>query len=347
MNGFTHGGNVRFFYRFDNDPYIFTEPVKPSDWTVGSEIPFAKTNFTVIAVDDASNEIISSRLVSGVAHSAVVLFDVPSDLKLLIWNKPDPFTSYLAFLNFNDLATSPYRYLWIDGSYFEDVGGLLYNEYLLASSQDTFVTKSFTNIVYQLCDSIHNTTNCQTFASPSLGALEPAEIVWVMFSPLRQLQFTSYSPSPIVKPNFINSYYNISSNVGSQGASQLVFEADNQTFSPEDLRLYQLENGLPHTNLTDDYFGGIDTQNLCSTNPNTCDEANLDVQLITSLSQYPTTTSLFYEGEETVYGFAVAWIQYLANLTEPPLVISVSYGGDEMAFQPTYIELFNLEAIKV
>ena len=346
INGYADGGKVIFIYRFDNDPYIYTEPVQPTDWTLGTEVPFAKRNFSVIAVKEATFEIISARIFSFTEIMAVVLNDIP-DNKIDLWNLPDPFSSTLIFLNFNNPATSPYRYLWVDGNFLGDAGVSEYNGYILISSQDMSITTSFTNIFYQLCDSPFLNINCQNFLSPYLGALEPAEVVWVMFSPLRQLQFTSYNPSPIVKPNFINSYYNISSNVGFQGASQLVFESLNLTFSPEDLRQFQDENGLPHTNLTGDYFGGIDTQNLCSTNPNNCDEPNLDVQLITSISQYPTTTSLFYESDSSTYGFGVAWILYLANLTAPPLVISVSYGDEESFYQPTLVELFNLEAIKV
>ena len=345
INGY--GGKVRFNYRFDNDPFVSTGPVQPTDWTLGPEVPFAKRNFTVIAVDDVSNEIISATTYPSGEISSILLFDVPLVQKFAINIVPDPFTSYLFFLNFNDPVTSPYRYLYIDGNFKGDVSTHLYNGYLLTSTKDQTTTESFTNIYYQLCNSSINTNNCQSFQSPYLGALEPAESVWVVFSPVRQFQFTSYNPSPVVTPIFINSYYNISSNVGFENASQLVFEFGYQIFNPEDLRHYQDENSLPHTNLTGDYFGGIDIQNLCVIYPVLCAQANLDVQLITSLSQYPTKTSLFYESNSTNYGFAVAWIQYLANLTEPPLVISVSYNQDESSFQPTLIELFNLEAMKV
>ena len=350
-NGFVfingYGVKVRFDYRFDNDPFVSTEPVQPYDWIMGPKTPFAKRNFTVIAVDDVSNEIISATTFSSAEIFAVLLFDNPlaPDFQLDILGFLDPFpdSNILFFLNFNDPVTSPYRYLYTHGQFQADVSGFG-NLFEVDFTLNNTATESFTNIYYQLCDSSTNTNNCQSFHSPYLGALEPAETVWVVFSPVRQFQFTSYNPSPVVTPSFINSYYNISSNVGFENASQLVIQSDNHTFYPEDLRKFQDKNGLPHTNLTGDYFGGNGDPHFCTECVGT---TNLDVQYITSISQYPTKTYLFYESDFSEYGFAVAWIQYLANLTQPPLVISVSYNQDESSFQPTLIELFNLEAMKV
>ena len=338
---------VRFIYRFDDGPFYFTDAVQSSDWTLGPTIPFATKNFSVIAVNDATYEIISEKFVE-LPYFTLVLSE---DAGINIIPLQDSFASSLVFLNFNG-GSSPYRYLWING---HPLGSVAINPStiaLLIQSQQRNLTKDFTSINYELCDSYNNTYNCQRYLSPYLGVLKPAEDVWVVFTPIRQFQFTTYGPLPVVKPRFINSYYNITNNTGYAGASQLVFESDHQTFSPHDLRKFQRENNLPFTNLSSNYFGGVVTRrnrHFCSENGgNNCMEANLDVQIISSLSQHPTKTSLFYERD--IYnklGFAVAWILYLVDLREPPMVISVSYDIDERIYSPLLIELFDVEAVKV
>lgn len=149
-------------------------------------------------------------------------------------------------------------------------------------------------------------------------------------------------------PRFFNAYYNISSNVGHPKATQLVYEAVNQSFSPQDLRTFQADFGLPFTsNLSGDYFGGVETTgDICISDIQSCAEANLDVQWMTAISQYPTKTFLFYDNVTTDITLAVEWIQFLADLTDPPLVISVSYGADEASIA-NVVDLFNIEFIKV
>ena len=212
-------------------------------------------------------------------------------------------TSYAGLLLFNfNPSTSPYKYLWIDGILQQHgyipffplnlAPGLQNN---LKSTSNMSATLTYTGLLYQLCDSNTNTSNCQSFNSPSLGELQPGEKIYVVFTPSSAFQAITYNPPNILTPQVYNSYYNISSNIGYPGVSQLVFETDGSVFSPQDLRTFEALNGLPLTNVTGDYYGGIDTTGFCSEywNVGLCFAANTDVQTLTSLSQYPTNTSLF------------------------------------------------------
>ena len=345
LNTLSRKDAVRFIYRFGDGPFYSTAAVKSSDWTLGPTIPFATKNFSVIVVDDATSKVISEQFVPFPYFNVVILQDTPQ-VEIQILPLGDPFESFLFFFNFNR-ESSPYRYLWINGNSPGNVTVNPSQPTLLLYSQNRNATKGFTSVYYELCDSFNNTDNCQRYLSPYLGALKQAESVWVVFTPIRQFQIPVYSPMPIVKPSLLNSHYNISSNAGYAGASQAVFETIHQTFSPRDLRKFQRENKLPFTKLSNDYFGGVETGHFCSKHVGSCAEANLDMQIITSLSQTPTNTSLFYERDFSNLGFTVAWILYIADLHKPPLVISLSYGADERSLRPLLIELFDIEAVKV
>ena len=41
------------------------------------------------------------------------------------------------------------------------------------------------------------------------------------------------------------------------------------------------------------------------------------------------------------------WITYLADLQQPPMVISIAYTADEYLIETSFIDIFNIEAIKV
>ena len=143
-----------------------------------------------------------------------------------------------------------------------------------------------------------------------------------------------------VTPSFLNSVYHITSNIGYSSASQLVYESLSQYFSPSDLTAFQNLNGIPAHGVTYD-INGHSSDSACVSDFNSCREGNLDVQVITSISQYPTTTTYYYTDEFTT------WMQYMADLLNPPLVQSASYGADDVDVPSSYFFAFNIEAVKV
>jgi len=89
---------------------------------------------------------------------------------------------------------------------------------------------------------------------------------------------------------------------------------------------------------------GPNNPSLCFTSPDSCGEANLDVQYIMAVAQ----------GAQTVYWYApgdvepfLDWIMAVANETTPPLVHSISYGGYETDEPDTTKSSFSTEAMKL
>lgn len=142
-----------------------------------------------------------------------------------------------------------------------------------------------------------------------------------------------------VTPAFINQLYLIPSNTGSQLASQAVYESLNQSYSPSDLTDFQNAFQLPVETVTT-VIGGHAYDNACVPNDgNDCGEANLDVQYLMGISQNTPTT--YYYDEDWMLGF----IKSVADMANPPLVFSISYGGSETS--PEYTSSFDTEAMKL
>lgn len=148
------------------------------------------------------------------------------------------------------------------------------------------------------------------------------------------------SSAGVVTPSLFNSVYKISSNIGYASASQLVYESLNQYYSPSDLTTYQNLYGIPVHGVTYD-INGHSSDSVCVFYSSSCDEANLDVQVLTSISQYPTTTTYYYTDDFST------WVQYMADLANPPLVQSASYGATDSDVPASYFLSFNMEAVKV
>lgn len=144
----------------------------------------------------------------------------------------------------------------------------------------------------------------------------------------------SSTPSGSVTVSFLNSYYDISSNVALANGtlSQAVFETGSNYFSPDDLATFQSKNCLPQQEAVSVGAHDIDA---CPTSPPTsapdCYEGNLDIQYIMGVSQQ--TVSIFWwvtDGNiaSNTDPFLV-WILAVADETDPPKVNSISYGVSE------------------
>ena len=145
-----------------------------------------------------------------------------------------------------------------------------------------------------------------------------------------------------VTPAVLNSYYNIPSNTGNALGSQCLFESLDQSYSPADLSQFETTYDLAQ-DAVDTVIGEHEDDNVCKRNPNNCAEANLDVQyLIAVSSQTPTT----YWYEDSLDSF-LAWIMGMADMENPPLVNSISYGSVEDELPTSLPTMFNTEAQKL
>jgi tripeptidyl-peptidase-1 len=152
----------------------------------------------------------------------------------------------------------------------------------------------------------------------------------------------------IITPALINEIYDIRSNIGIPAATQAVYETENQTFSPSDLSIFFKRFKIPNQHISSD-IGGHMWKKACKVdNGDICGEANLDVQYLMSTCQECPTTYWFVDTDEHYcWDFMIPWAVQVANMTHPPLVHSVSYGGPEAFTSHKLVRAFNLEAQKL
>ena len=144
-----------------------------------------------------------------------------------------------------------------------------------------------------------------------------------------------------IYPSFLNSYYNIDSNIGHPLATQALFAGYGQHFSPDDLATFQSENFLPNQPVSQSLGNHSVSSAWCMNNILSCSEGNLDTEYMMAVSQSPTT--YYY----TSLGLTSAWLVEIASLVNPPLVISISYGIEEHYVDPGEMDAFNIQAIKL
>jgi hypothetical protein len=123
---------------------------------------------------------------------------------------------------------------------------------------------------------------------------------------------------------FLNSFYKISSNNGSAQMQQSVFETAEESYSPTDLTIFQTNFSLPIQSALHPY--GFNTTHC--TGSTDCYEGNLDVQYIMGVAQQTATIYWYVTDNSTTDPF-VAWVADVANMTNPPLVNSMSWGSIE------------------
>jgi hypothetical protein len=111
----------------------------------------------------------------------------------------------------------------------------------------------------------------------------------------------------------------------SPSSSLGVVEALGQEYSEDDLAVYLDKYNISSRNVS--RVVGINDPASCKKNADNCVEANLDVQLLVGLGQNIPLTyfSMPYSADTPFYD----WIMEVANMTDPPLVHSVSYGECE------------------
>jgi tripeptidyl-peptidase-1 len=146
-----------------------------------------------------------------------------------------------------------------------------------------------------------------------------------------------------VNPALIKSFYNVNINsCTNKNSSDSLFETG-QSFSPTDLTIFQNQYNLPKQAVASTI--GPDESYLCKISPNSCVEANLDVQYIMALAPGAATT--FWSIATTSQDPFLDWIEALSSASDPPLIHSISYGSIESELDKTQVQSFSDEAMKL
>jgi tripeptidyl-peptidase-1 len=165
--------------------------------------------------------------------------------------------------------------------------------------------------------------------------------------PKKQSRMISYANLPtdqVVTPDLIYKTYNVPSTPVAAGSksTQSLFESLDQNFAPKDLTVFQNKFNLKKSKVAK--VIGDNDPNSCYRDPDTCGEANLDVQYIMAVAQGVPTWYWFVEGNVEPF---VEWINAVNNLDSPPLVHSISYGDYENSEKPGQLKAFNTAAQKL
>ena len=146
-----------------------------------------------------------------------------------------------------------------------------------------------------------------------------------------------------VSPSLLHSHYNIGTAKGSAASTIAVFEGDDQNYSPTDLASFQSLNMLPSQTVAK-VIGGHNISAVCNANPQTCGEADLDVQYGMAIAQGSPMTYWYINNDTSPF---VAWAEAVAAEENPALVHSISYGEIENNMDRDLLNMFSIEAQKL
>ena len=156
----------------------------------------------------------------------------------------------------------------------------------------------------------------------------------------RSESFETSGTTSSIDPATLRSFYNMSVKAtGSSKSTQMVYAAIKQYFSPSDLRSFQIITSS--TVLAATSIGSHSSDSVCASSPDSCLEGNLDIQYIMAMSPGSATTFWYSESGYT------AWMVAVSNYVPLPLVISISYGYDEIYNTKAMSDAFNMIAIKL
>ncbi|KAL6080160.1 Prokumamolisin, activation domain containing protein [Balamuthia mandrillaris] len=170
----------------------------------------------------------------------------------------------------------------------------------------------------------------------------------IYFPPSQKMNFMSHKVNSRAKgtitPQDITKFYGISNTiVTSPKATQSLFEALGQDFSPKDLTTFQKQFGLKQKAV--DKVIGPNNPNACESDPDTCAEANLDVQYMMAIAQEATTT--YWSIDASAQDPFLDWILALYKTSNPPLVHSISYGSLAAEDPDEDVQRFNTDVCKL
>ena len=146
-----------------------------------------------------------------------------------------------------------------------------------------------------------------------------------------------------VSPSLLHSFYEIGNAKGSADSTIAVFEGDDQNYSPTDLSSFQSLNMLPPQKVSR-VIGGHNDSATCNAKPQSCGEADLDVQYAMAVAQGSPMTYWYINNDTSPF---VAWAEAVAGEANPALVHSISYGEIERNMDRDLLEMFSIEAQKL
>lgn len=148
-------------------------------------------------------------------------------------------------------------------------------------------------------------------------------------------------------PETIFSTYGIESNDASHSgaSSQSLFESLNQDFDPLDLEIFQERFNLSSSPVTE--FIGPNDPSACRRDPNSCGEANLDVEYMIAVASGARTVYWSIKIDRYNPDPFTTWAAQMSDTKNPPLVHSISYGAPEGPNLKEDMDLFNIELQKL
>lgn len=146
-----------------------------------------------------------------------------------------------------------------------------------------------------------------------------------------------------VTPSLLKQQYQIGDAKGSEASTLCVFEGDDQNYSPSDLTAFQSLYMLPTQSVAKD-IGGHNQSSECNSKPQSCGEANLDVQYAMAVAPHSPMTYWYIANDTSPF---VAWAEAVAADPSPPLVHSISYGEMEKYMDKALLQAFSIEAQKL
>jgi len=183
----------------------------------------------------------------------------------------------------------------------------------------------------------------------------PEDIAELVEGIFMTTQIPVMNPPPIIKPvdpaensdndvtpAKIKSFYGVTG-AGTASIRQSVYEGIGQTASPSDLAKFQKQFGLDDEAIATD-IGGHVSNFICNINPNSCAEANLDVQYMLAMAP---GSPLEYSYDASTGPVFEDWIVGLSANPSPPVVNSISYGAPEPKIAASTLNSFNTEAMKL
>ena len=142
-------------------------------------------------------------------------------------------------------------------------------------------------------------------------------------------------------PAKIRSAYKMGTSKGTNSSTQGIYASLDVYFSPADLSRFQKTYELDQQSVST-VIGGHSSSAKCIQSPSSCAEGNLDIQYIMAASPVSPTTFWYTDLE-----YFSRWMVLVANIAEPSLVYSISYGIEEMYVTSSERDAFETQIIKL
>eukprot|EP01034_Spumella_vulgaris_P029131 gene29131-36124_t len=141
--------------------------------------------------------------------------------------------------------------------------------------------------------------------------------------------------------DFLNSLYEIPSNLGNKTLSQSVLQLSDSYFSPGDLLLFQQVYGQVEQAAVD--IGG---HNTTECDDFYCVEGNMDIQYISGIAQ-ETTSIFWYVDSSSGDDPFLLWATQMQDEEDPPRSNSISWAAVEYYEGVSLLDAWNAEALKL